>query len=109
MLTEKGLRSQPVWSIEETGLEHELKQIQNSWKIILNEVLMVLDLEETGGFTNYPEKIIDSGNWDYFSLFSHGKKQEKNCLKMPSTCYLIERLPEISKNYFGQVTIRFIY
>ena len=106
MLNEKGLRSQPVWSIEETGLENELKQIQSSWKTILHEVLMVLDLQ-AGGFTKYPEEINDSGYWDHFSLFSHGKKQEKNCLQMPSTCFLIEKFPEITKNDFGQVTIRF--
>ena len=41
VLNENGLRSKPVWSVEETGLKNELKIIQSQWKIILDEALNV--------------------------------------------------------------------
>ena len=55
-MNENGLRSKPVWSIEETGLQNELKIIQSQWKIILDESLAVLDFK-SGGFTKYHEDI----------------------------------------------------
>ena len=30
----EGLRSKPVWSIEETDLSEKLKKVQNIWKVI---------------------------------------------------------------------------
>ena len=104
MLIEDGLRSKPIWSIEETGLQKELRKIQSYWKIILGEALTVLDFQ-TGGFTKYFEDINDSGNWDHFVLFSNGNKEKKNCKKMPITCSLM--VSEIARNEFGQVTLRF--
>jgi hypothetical protein len=56
VLNENGLRSKPVWSVEETGLKNELKIIQSQWKIILDEALAVLD-SKSGGFTKYFEEI----------------------------------------------------
>ena len=63
VLNENGLRSKPVWSLEETGLQNELKIIQSQWKIILGEALTVLD-SKSGGFTKYFEEI-NEGTWFY--------------------------------------------
>ena len=104
MLVEEGLRSKPVWTIEETGMQNELREIQSYWKIILGEALTVLDFR-TGGFTKYFEDINDSGKWDHFVLFANGNKEEKNCKKMPVTCSLM--VSDITSNDFGQVTLRF--
>ena len=63
VLNENGIRSKPVWSVEETGLQNELKIIQSQWKIILDEALSVLD-SKSGGFTKYFEEI-NEGKWFY--------------------------------------------
>ena len=61
-----------------------------------------------GGFPNFWEETgLDSGSSDYFSHLVHGKwnifpfyfegkKKEANCRKMPLTCSVIEKIPEIT-------------
>ena len=61
-----------------------------------------------GGFPNFWEETgLDSGSSDYFSHLVHGKwnifpfyfegkKKEANCRKMPFTCSVIEKIPEIT-------------
>ena len=107
MLVEENLRSKPLWSLEETGLKTKLEKVQNNWKTILHEVLTVLD-SKSGGFSKYFEDINDGGKWDHFSLFLHGKKKQENCQRMPHTCSMIENIPEVTSNGFGQVTLRYV-
>ena len=108
MLVEENLRSKPLWSLEETGLKTRLEKVQNLWKTILHEALTVLD-SKSEGFSKYFEDITnDEGKWDHFSLFLHGKKKQENCLRMPHLCSVIESIPEVTSNGFGQVTLRYV-
>ena len=70
VLNENGIRSKPVWSVEETGLPNELKIIQSQWKIILDEALAVLD-SKSGGFTKYFEEINEGNLYYRPAKFGH--------------------------------------
>ena len=95
-----------MWSLEETGLKKKLKQVQKIWNTILDEALTVLESKDRG-FTEYHEEK-QSGKWDYFSLFLEGEKNEENCSRMPQTCSVIEKIPEVTGIMNGQVILRFV-
>ena len=102
LYNENGLRAQPVWSLQETGIGRQLKEIQMKWLDIKKEALTVLDAK-TGGFINETENLKDTGFWAQYDLFVQGRKNVENCAKTPLTCSLIESIPEIATNRRGQV------
>ena len=116
----KGLRSKPLWSSEETGLENKLKEIQKNWETIRDEALNVLE-SKSKGFEKYYEytknaiwdpnlkeplesrynvwttEFVDD-KWENFTLFENGAKSKENCYRMPLTCSLFEKIQELNTN-----------
>lgn len=104
LYNEPDLKAQPVWTLEETLLGPQLKDIRSKWWQIRNEALAVLRLDaKTGGFVNETENLRDTGDWTQFDLFVRGQKKIENCAKAPLTCSLIEAIPEVRHNRRGQV------
>ena len=58
--------------------------------------------DKNGGFKDESENLQDTGYWAQFELFVQGRKN-KNCVKTPLTCALIEAIPEVKNNRRGQV------
>ena len=99
---EPNLRSQPLWSPEETGYAASIQKIEKKWKIIRKEGLAVLDLK-TGGFLLEEEGLREKGDWHQFTLYSQGRRNEVNCRKTPQTCAIMDDFPEASGCTRGQV------
>ena len=99
---EPNLRSQPLWSTEETGYAASIRKIEEKWKIIRKEGLAVLD-SKTGDFLLEDEGLREKGDWHQFTLYSRGRKDEKNCKKTPQTCAIIDDFKEASGCTRGQV------
>ena len=99
---EPNLRSQPLWSPEETGYAPSIRKIEQKWKIIRKEGLAVLDLK-TGGFMLEDEGLREKGDWHQFTLYSQGRRDARNCEKTPQTCAIIDDFKEASGCTRGQV------
>ena len=86
--------------------------------LIRDEAVDVLTCKEEG-FSKYIENVhpyqynVEYNKWNNFTLFYKGKKIEENCLKMPITCSIIEKIPELNTNYqtesLGRVMLRFVF
>ena len=86
--------------------------------LIRDEAVDVLTCKEEG-FSKYIENVhpyqynVEYNKWNNFTLFYKGKKIEENCLKMPITCSIIEKIPELNTNHqtegLGRVMLRFVF
>ena len=99
---EPNLRSQPLWSPEETGYAASIRKLEEKWKTIRKEGLSVLDLK-TGGFMLEEEGLREKGDWHQFTLYSRGRKDEVNCKRTPQTCAIVDSFPEAAGCTRGQV------
>lgn len=99
---EPNLRSQPLWSPEETGYAASIRRIEEKWKTIRKEGLAVLDLK-TGGFLLEEESLREKGDWHQFTLYSRGRKDEVNCKRTPQTCAIVDGFTEAAGCTRGQV------
>jgi len=95
-----GLKAQPVWQLEETGIADQLQVLQQSWKLIRDEALAVL---KQNLFESEGENLRDTGKWAQFELYRQGQKSERNCKKAPITCKLVSSIPQVASNRRGQV------
>jgi len=102
LYNEPELKSQPVWPLNETGIESQLNKIKANWKSIRDEALNVYD-SSNGGFINESESLKDTGYWGQFDLIIQGREKLQNCAKAPLTCSLVRNIPEIKNNRRGQV------
>lgn len=102
LYNEPGLRAQPVWSVNETGIGEALLMIQDHWRAIRDEALSVLD-SVNGGFVIETENLKDTGYWAQFDLYIQGQRMAKNCARVPLTCSLIDSIPEVRGCRRGQV------
>ena len=102
MYNEPDLKSQPVWPLQETGIEPQFNKIKANWKSIREEALKVYD-SSSGGFINESESLKDTGYWGQFDLFVQGREKTQNCAKAPVTCSFVRNIPEIKNNRRGQV------
>ena len=91
LYNEPGLKSQPVWSLKETGIEVQLQKIKTNWKTIRDEALKVYD-STSGGFIRESESLKDTGYWGQFDLFIQGREKVQNCAKAPITCSLVKNI-----------------
>lgn len=105
----EGLKSEPLWTIDETQIGHQLANVRNNWEIIRNEALAILRDETQAGFTKENENLADTGRWAQFELYRQGFKNDKNCLRAPFTCALIDSIPDIKLNRRGQVKFSVMY
>lgn len=87
-----GLRAQPFWTTKDTGAEEKLELLKQNWRTIREEGLGILN--GNGQFTLESEKLLHSGHWKQYLLYSRGRKITSNCLRTPLTCQLIEMIPE---------------
>ncbi|XP_034103435.1 aspartyl/asparaginyl beta-hydroxylase isoform X11 [Drosophila albomicans] len=101
LYNEPGLRAQPFWQPGETGYASQLKQLQQSWRVIRQEALSLLNAR--GNFQPEAEQLRHTGNWQQFELFAQGKRQHSNCQRAPLTCALLDKLPASSGCLRGQV------
>ncbi|XP_062136779.1 aspartyl/asparaginyl beta-hydroxylase isoform X6 [Drosophila sulfurigaster albostrigata] len=101
LYNEPGLRAQPFWQPAETGYASQLEQLQQSWRVIRQEALSLLNAR--GNFQPEAEQLRHTGNWQQFELFAQGKRQHSNCQRAPLTCALLDKLPASSGCLRGQV------
>ena len=95
-----GLISKPVWNLQQTNIDQELSIIANKWRHIRREALTVLRNKKYVGQT---EGIRDTGKWGIYKLYDQGKRIDGNCENAPTTCSLVDTIPQISSTPFGQV------
>lgn len=95
------LKSRPFWTIPETGYKKHFRLLEENWIQIRDEALSVLN--EEGYFIDEAESLRDFGDWKQFELFARGQRNNKNCLKAPFTCKLIETFLEARFCKRGQV------
>lgn len=98
-----GLRSKPIWTPTEIGLEMELDTLKMNWEAIKWEALEILGTNERGDFVPEGESLKDTGFWAQFELFRQGQEVADNCARAPVTCGLIRAIPEVAGNRRGQV------
>lgn len=98
-----GLKAQPLWTLEETGIQHQLSTIVDNWQVIRDEATEILKDMDQPGFVRESENLADTGYWAQFELYRQGQKIGNNCLRTPLTCALVDSIPQISTNRRGQV------
>ncbi|XP_071112083.1 aspartyl/asparaginyl beta-hydroxylase-like isoform X2 [Haliotis cracherodii] len=96
------LKSHPWWTPRETGLAQHLKALQQHWQEIRDEGLRQLNVD-TSRFIFEDENLREKGEWKQFTLYTQGKKSQKNCEKAPVTCSLVDKIPDVRDCTRGQV------
>jgi len=99
---EENLVAKPWWTPEETGYEIDLRSLEENWKEIRNEAFAQID-RRAGSFILEEDKLLDKGEWKQLNLFISGKRVDKNCEKVPYTCFLIEKIIPARTCTRGQV------
>uniref|UniRef100_A0A4W4DVM8 Uncharacterized protein n=1 Tax=Electrophorus electricus TaxID=8005 RepID=A0A4W4DVM8_ELEEL len=97
-----GLRAQPWWSAKETGYTDLVRMLEQNWKIIRDEALLVLDAG-SGQFLPEDENLRETGDWGQFTLWQQGRKVPSSCQSVPKTCAFMERYPETTTCKRGQI------
>lgn len=95
------LKSHPFWTKKETTYVKDFDVLESNWEKIRDEGLAILN--EAGFFKDESEDLKDVGDWKQFELFVRGQKINKNCLKAPFTCKLLEAFPAARNCRRGQV------
>uniref|UniRef100_A0A914VUX4 Aspartyl/asparaginy/proline hydroxylase domain-containing protein n=1 Tax=Plectus sambesii TaxID=2011161 RepID=A0A914VUX4_9BILA len=96
------LISRPWWTVEQTTYGRYLKAIEKQWMIIRDEGLSVLDAK-TQTFEDEEESLTEKGDWKQFTLYSKGRRHERNCAKTPRTCKVVEAFTAATKCTRGQI------
>lgn len=94
------LKSQPIWTIDETTYVSNLNNFVNNWKIIRLEAEKIFKARK---FEAESENLKDSGTWNQFELYRQGRKLEKNCQLAPTTCSIVEKFEAAKTNRRGQI------
>ncbi|ROT70854.1 hypothetical protein C7M84_010873 [Penaeus vannamei] len=103
------LRSQPLWSQEETSYQEFFRKLEQNWLIIRKEGLEALALPPQDGFRPEAENLQDTGDWKQYEIFSRGRKITANCVKTPQTCALVESFKPAAGCKRGQVKFSVMY
>jgi aspartate beta-hydroxylase len=88
IFNEGNLRAKPFWTREETGYEKYFKSLEENWPVIKNEGLKLLATKGGKLFTAEDENLTEKE----FILYTRGVRMDKNCLKTPQTCKIIDRI-----------------
>lgn len=96
----QGIRSKPIWTMEETNIGILLEYIRKMWKLIRKEAIKIFNQHD---YDRHEEYLINEGKWHVYALYRSGKRLENNCLNAPITCRLIDSIPQISDNHHGDV------
>lgn len=97
-----GIKAQPWWKPEETGYQQYLKILTDNWKLIRDEGMKQID-PKTGSFLPEEENLLDKGQWMQFTLYARGKKNAKNCAKVPKVCELLDQITPAKSCVRGQI------
>ncbi|XP_028405114.1 aspartyl/asparaginyl beta-hydroxylase-like [Dendronephthya gigantea] len=96
------LRAKPFWEPEETPYHKQMRILEKNWKTIRDEGVALYDPKK-GAFMPEEEGLREKGDWQQFTMFFQGRKDQSACAKAPKTCSLIEQIPEAAKCKRGQV------
>lgn len=58
---------------------------------------------KTGSFLPEEENLLDKGQWMQFTLYARGKKNAKNCAKVPKVCELLDQITPAKSCVRGQI------
>uniref|UniRef100_A0A8D8QM80 Aspartyl/asparaginyl beta-hydroxylase n=1 Tax=Cacopsylla melanoneura TaxID=428564 RepID=A0A8D8QM80_9HEMI len=98
------LTARPWWSLQETTYETFFRQLEKNWKKIRDEALAILKTkDQTVGFQDEAETLVQVGDWKQFDLFVRGRKVMVNCKRTPFTCRLVDEFPLAASCVRGQV------
>ncbi|KAM9050328.1 aspartyl/asparaginyl beta-hydroxylase isoform 3-T3 [Megaptera novaeangliae] len=97
-----GLKAQPWWTPKETGYMELVKSLERNWKLIRDEGLAVMDRAQ-GLFLPEDENLREKGDWNQFTLWQQGRKNENACKGAPKTCSLLDKFPETTGCRRGQI------
>lgn len=96
------ITGRPWWTPQQTTYQKYLTLLENNWQTIRDEGLAQLN-KKTGSFLPEEENLRETGDWQQFTLYQRGKKDEENCKKVPKTCTLLDQIPEAKGCKRGQI------
>lgn len=87
-----GLTARPVWTIEQTGYEDKLMELQNNWKKIRDEALELFKHAPTSNITMGEKDLDDNKKWKQYMLHGFGEESFPSwvCDHVPTTCDLLK-------------------
>ena len=101
------LSGKPWWDKDEMSNKRLYNVLTQYWKEIKEEGLKILN--EKGYFKDESENLKDTGQWKQFELYARGVKNIKNCERCPTTCKIIDSIPEAKTCKRGQVKFSVIH
>jgi beta-hydroxylase len=82
-----------------------LEPLSANWQAIRDEVREILKHREAvptfQEVSTDQKRISKDDNWRTFILYGFGEKAEKNCLRAPVTCTLLEQIPHLQTAWFS--------
>eukprot|EP00800_Vazella_pourtalesii_P005201 TRINITY_DN1605_c0_g1_i12.p2 TRINITY_DN1605_c0_g1~~TRINITY_DN1605_c0_g1_i12.p2 ORF type:complete len:325 (+),score=79.15 TRINITY_DN1605_c0_g1_i12:409-1383(+) len=96
------LRSSPWWEPKETGHYDYIHKLESKWRVILSEVMSILD-QERGVFEPEDEGLTETGDWKQYTLYRRGRKVAKACERTPKTCQILDSMPDATACKRGQI------